>query len=118
MQYYDALKRAGDNAGVSMADVGRAIGKAASYVSGARARGSVPSVANAAAMLGVCGYALAAVPIDQLPDSALVLDVPPADAAAAKAIAARRRADAAARVAAKAAAIADAAERAAGVGTD
>ena len=74
MRPYDVLKRAGEFSGVSMSRVSLALGHPRAYVSSGESRGSVPRVDTYAAMLGVCGYALCAVPVDDVPDSALVID--------------------------------------------
>lgn len=79
MGFYDVLEEAADNAGMSLAAVGLAIGKNRNYVSGGRVRGSEPSTANAAAMLGACGWSLVAVPTGDVPPSALVIEPPDAD---------------------------------------
>lgn len=76
MDYYDVLRRASDEVGISLRSVAQAIGRTPAYVSGAIARGSDPSTSRAAAMLDVCGYALVAVPRDDVPPSALVIDSP------------------------------------------
>ena len=52
------------------------MGKTAPYVANSAARGSTPKCDTAAAMLAVCGYALAAVPVSDLPPSAIVIDPP------------------------------------------
>lgn len=79
MGFYDVLEQCAAAAGVSSNDIGRRLGRAPSYVSAAAARGSVPSVDNAAAMLGVCDYVLAAVPRGSVPPGALVIDAPQVD---------------------------------------
>lgn len=76
MNYYDALYGAADNAGVGISKIGELLGKTRGYIPNARARGSMPSVTNAAAQLGVCGYVLAAIPAKSVPDDALVIDAP------------------------------------------
>lgn len=74
MDAYEALKRAGAIAGVSMNKVGRALGKPDSYVSNGVARGSSPQCNTMASMAAVCGYSLALVPSDAVPDDAFVID--------------------------------------------
>jgi len=53
------------------------MGHARSYVARIATRGSTPRADTLAAMLAPCGYALAAVPVDDLPPSALVVDAAP-----------------------------------------
>lgn len=76
MNSYEAIEIAAANAGLSTNKVSRAIGKADSYISASKTRGSTPQANNLAAMLEVCGYKLAAIPSDDLPDTALVIDPP------------------------------------------
>jgi hypothetical protein len=77
MDWYDVLYKAADNSGVTVSGIGRALGKAPSLVSAAKARGSYPLVTSAAAMLSACGYALVAIPASDVPSSALVIGAPP-----------------------------------------
>lgn len=92
MGFYDVLQEAAGASGVSLGSVGVALGHARSYVSAAIARGSVPSVDNAAAMLAACGWSLAAVPSDDVPPSALVIAPPDADGDAGRRALERKRA--------------------------
>lgn len=50
------------------------MGKPDSYIAGGKSRGSAPRVDTMARMLGVCGYVLAAVPVGDVPASAIVID--------------------------------------------
>lgn len=86
MIFYEALETAAAAAGLSLGQVGDKLGKTRAYVSNAKQRGSDPSTANAAAMLGACGWTLCAMPADKVPPDALTLDAAPvtdADRAAA-----------------------------------
>lgn len=76
MRAIDAVKQAAASAGVPITHIGRALGKRDNYVSAIATRNSSPQCNTAAAMLAPCGYALAAVPVDDLPPSALVIDPP------------------------------------------
>lgn len=76
MQAYDALKHAAKDAGVPLTHIGPAMGKPSTYVNNGITRGSSPRCNTMAAMLGVCGYSLAAIPHADVPDSALVIDPP------------------------------------------
>ncbi|MCR8907701.1 hypothetical protein NW198_03615 [Thermophilibacter sp. ET337] len=73
MEAYEALKEAGNRVGVPMYKIGRALGKPDSYVSNGITRGSSPRCDTMAKMAGVCGYGLALVPIQDMPESALVI---------------------------------------------
>ena len=85
--FYEVLDEVAARSGIATTRIGPAIGRARSYVSGNRARGSVPSVDNAAAMLDACGWSLAAVP-----PSALVIAPPDADGDAGRRALERKRA--------------------------
>lgn len=78
MEAFEALRIASDKAGIPDYKIGPSMGKPASYVSNGRARGSSPQCNTMAAMLGVCGYRLAAIPSEDVPESALVIDPPDA----------------------------------------
>lgn len=73
MQAFEALREASERAGVPMYKIGPAMGKPASYVSTGMARGSSPRCDTMAKMAGVCGYGLALVPVEEMPESALVI---------------------------------------------
>jgi hypothetical protein len=77
MKAIEAVKQAAAAAGVPTTHIGRSMGRFDNYVAKIATRGSVPRCDTEAAMLAPCGYALAAVPVDDLPPSALVID--PAD---------------------------------------
>lgn len=74
MDSLEALKAAAAAAGVPVTHIGRAMGKRDNYVSNAATRGSTPKADTLARMLGVCGWALVAVPSDEIPAGALVID--------------------------------------------
>ncbi len=76
MDSYSALKAAAAQAGVSLASIGRSMGKPDSYVSSGISRGSTPKADTLAAMLRVCGYTLCAVPDPDVPPCALPIDPP------------------------------------------
>ena len=92
MEAYDAIKAAAAVAGVPTTHIGPAMGKTPGYVANGAARGSAPRVDTMARMADVLGYALALVPVDDVPPSAIVVDAPAVDAdAAARAVLERRR---------------------------
>lgn len=71
---YEAVKKAAAIKGISTNSISRALGKADSYIASGITRGSTPKADTLAAMLKPCGYKLAAIPEDDLPESALVID--------------------------------------------
>lgn len=74
MNGYKAIKAAAAARGVSVRQVLLKSGKAESYISKAINRGSSPTTDTAAQLLGACGYALAAVPAEDVPPTAIVID--------------------------------------------
>lgn len=78
MDVYDAVKTAAADAGLSLSQVSRSLGRPSNYIAGGVSRGSVPQADNAAAMLEACGWLLVAVPAADVPPSALVIDAPAA----------------------------------------
>lgn len=76
MKAYDALKEAARRSGVPLTHIGPALGKTSPYVNNGIARGSTPKADTLAAMLGACGYSLAALPKGTEPDGALLIDGP------------------------------------------
>lgn len=69
MNFYDVLYKVAKSVGISVNNIGIAIGKAYNYVSNGKHRGSTPIVTSAAKMLNVCGYALCAVKREEMTDS-------------------------------------------------
>ena len=74
MNGYKAIKAAAAARDVSVRQVLLKSGKAESYISKAINRGSSPTTDTAAQLLGACGYALAAVPAEDVPPTAIVID--------------------------------------------
>ena len=74
MDAMNALKQAAINSGVPLTHIGVAIGKSRQYVHATIRKGSTPTCGNMAAMLDVCGYKLAAIPSDNIPSNALIID--------------------------------------------
>lgn len=78
MDAIEAVKAAARASGTPTTHIGPALGKASSYVASAASRGSDPLTGTTAAMLGACGYVLAAVPAGAaLPPGSLVIDPRP-----------------------------------------
>ena len=82
MGFYDVLREAARDAGISLATVAERMGRNRNYVTNNVSRGSAPNVDNAAAMLAACGWSLVAVPSDAVPAGALSVEppAPPDDA--------------------------------------
>ena len=74
MKAIDALKEALNSSGIPVTHIGLKLGRRPNYVSGIATRGSTPQADTLASMLSVCGYVLVALPADQVPESALVID--------------------------------------------
>lgn len=74
MKAYDALAEAANRAGITYTRIGRSLGKPDNYISNGASRGSTPKADTLADMLTPCGYVLAAVPAQDVPGSAIVID--------------------------------------------
>ena len=72
MDSYEVIKEAASARGLALADVSRAMGKRDSYIANMRNRDI--GVGNYAAIMDACGYALVAVPADDVPVGALAID--------------------------------------------
>ena len=71
MYAMDAVKTVCKRVGISARQVGRDMDMGDNYVSRIANRGSEPRCDTLAKMLGVCGYALCAVPENEIPENAL-----------------------------------------------
>lgn len=76
MNTQDLIRHAVSQADISMISASRAMEKNDNYFASVVARGSTPKADTLAAMLEVCGYKLAAIPHEDVPDTALVIDPP------------------------------------------
>lgn len=90
--FYDVLREVSARSGVALTAIGPRLGHGRSYATGGEARGSLPRVDTAAAMLDACGWSLAAVPSGDMPPSALVIAPPDADGDAGRRALERKRA--------------------------
>lgn len=72
----EVMRTVADKAGMPLYQVSRAMGRNDNFISATLGRGSTPKADTLAAMLGVCGYSLAAIPHADVPDTALVIDPP------------------------------------------
>ena len=62
------------SAGLTMKQASLDMGRSANWLSSTLSRPGGSEAATVASLAEVCGYALAAVPVDDLPPSALVID--------------------------------------------
>ena len=72
MNAYDVIRETARRQGLALADIGRSLGKRDNYIASMRGRNIGSS--NLAAILAASGYALVAVPADEVPAGALVID--------------------------------------------
>lgn len=74
MHVYQAIRTAAKRSGVSLIDIGPAMGHNKAYVSSMISTGRRPVYSTLARVLGACGYSLCAVPRGKEPKSAIVID--------------------------------------------
>jgi len=74
MKTNELIKTACHNAGLSYIAASRAMGRNDNFIAATVNRNSVPKADTLAAMMDACGYVLAAVPADDVPGTALVID--------------------------------------------
>lgn len=74
MKFYDIVYEIARNDGLSIERLSLKLGRGPNYVGGAKNRGSLPKVDNAAMIVDACGYALCVVPKDEVPDGAYIVD--------------------------------------------
>lgn len=74
MEFYQVIYKIASDNGLKIVDITDRLGRSKAYFASNRARGSLPKVDNAARILEACGYVLAAIPADKVPDEALVID--------------------------------------------
>lgn len=73
MYAMDAVKIAAGASDTPLYMIGRKLGVSDTLVNNTITRGSTPRADSLARMFGVCGYALCAVPRDEIPPNALVI---------------------------------------------
>ena len=73
MYAMDALKAAAKSRSVPTTHIGRKLGLADNYVAKTSAQRSNPQCDTMARMLDVCGYALCAIPYEQVTDDMIVI---------------------------------------------
>lgn len=73
MDAFSALKKAAERSGTPLRQIGRELGRPDNYVNNSMSRGSTPRCDTMAKMAAVCGHGLALVPVEDMPESALVI---------------------------------------------
>ena len=74
MSFYDIIHKLSREQGLSLEKLSIKLGKGARYIGGAKSRGSLPRVDNAAKMADALGYTLCVVPSNNVPDDAIKVD--------------------------------------------
>lgn len=74
MNTEQVIREAASISGNSLRSVSSSMGKSANYIGSTLNQGSTPKADTLASMLEPCGYSLAAIPKEDLPNSALVID--------------------------------------------
>ena len=74
MQFYDAVYKIAGEKGISIENLSLSLGKSSRYIGRNKSRGSLPKVNNAAMILGALDYELVAMPKDEVPEDAIVID--------------------------------------------
>ena len=72
--FYDAIYEIARKQNISIEKLGLKLGRGARYIGGAKSRGSLPKVDNAAMIADACGYTLCLVPSGNVPEDAIVID--------------------------------------------
>lgn len=65
MNFYDALQRCGDKAGITMRQLSIKLGRSSNMITSAKSNGREPGIYNASRMLRACGYELVAIRTDR-----------------------------------------------------
>lgn len=81
MELWDVVNKVKADSGLSDRALSERLRRSSGYFSALKAQNKDPQTSTVVRMLGACGYALAAVPVDALPDDALVIDAGGGDAA-------------------------------------
>ena len=74
MDAMDAVKAAAKQSCTPITHIGVSMGKRPNYINVAISRGRTPQADTLAAMLAPCGYVLAAMPKEDVPATAIVVD--------------------------------------------
>lgn len=74
MNTKEVIENASQKAGKSYKTISNEINRSNNFLSNTLGRGSTPQADTLANVLDACGYKLAAIPADEVPASALVID--------------------------------------------
>lgn len=75
MKFYQVMRSVSRKEQLSYTAIAELLGKSRGYITTVVSRKTEPRTDNAASMLDACGWVLAALPKDDVPESALVIDV-------------------------------------------
>ena len=74
MNFWNVLYKVAKKSGCNTTDIGPKMGLSRGYISSCKTQNVTPLIDNAIRMLDVCGYSLCAIPSDEIPDNAFVVD--------------------------------------------
>ena len=74
MNFYDAVYEIANKQGITIQKLCLKMGKGSRYIGGAKSRGSLPKVDNAAMILDALDYKLCIVPNKDVPEDAIPID--------------------------------------------
>ena len=74
MKFYDIVYALAQKNSTSIENLSLKLGRGPNYICGAKSRGSLPKVDNAAMIVDACGYTLCVVPSDNVPEDAITVD--------------------------------------------
>lgn len=74
MNFYDLVYWLAKDQGISIEKLSIKLGRGARYIGGAKIRGSLPKVDNARMILNALDYELCAIPKDNIPEDAIIID--------------------------------------------
>lgn len=74
MLFWDAMLEAANRRGLAMTTICTYNGWSKGYIAANKSRNSMPKIDNAIRMFDACNYKLCAIPDDNLPDDAIVID--------------------------------------------
>ena len=74
MKFYEIVYKLASEEGLSIEKLSLKLGKGSRYIGGAKSRGSLPKVDNAAMILDALDYELCAVPKGSAPEDAITVD--------------------------------------------
>lgn len=74
MNFYDVVYKLAGDKQLSIENLSLSLGKTSRYIGGAKSRGSLPKVDNAAMILDALDYTLCAIPKGKVPKDAIIID--------------------------------------------